>query len=244
MHVEDLPPSLQIRQIDLNNTVESARTDEGGVEEVLPIGRCHHDDVRISAKPIHLHQYLVESVVSLVVRAVASASLPAHRVDLVDEDNRRRFLPRSREKVANARCTHSHKNLDEVRARSGNEGHSCLARTCLGQHGLSCAWRTGKKHSLGNPGAQFLVFLRVFEEVNKLHDLHLALVEPRHIRKSHFRIGYHLKPLLFAQKLFIHVGAAFHAASHRGRPREERGDEDDREQIGEQSGKGQFNLIV
>ena len=114
MNVEDLPPSLQIRQIDFNDTVKSARPNEGGVEQVLPIGRCHHDDVRISAEPIHFHQYLVESVVSLIVRTVASASLPTHRVDLVDEDNRRRFLPRCREKIANARCTHSHKNLDEV----------------------------------------------------------------------------------------------------------------------------------
>ena len=92
--VEDLPSALEVGEIDFHYPVESARPDERRVQQVLPVGRSHHNHVAVSAKSIHLHQDLVESVVPFVMGAVAAASLSAHCVDLVDEDYRGRFLSR------------------------------------------------------------------------------------------------------------------------------------------------------
>lgn len=67
MNIEYLPAPLEVRQIYLNNSVETAWPNQCSIQQVLPIGCSHHNHVAISAESVHLHQDLVESVVPLIV---------------------------------------------------------------------------------------------------------------------------------------------------------------------------------
>lgn len=87
MYVEDLPSSLEIRQVDLDYSIKSTRSNECRVKQVLPVGCSHYNNVAISAKSIHFHQDLIESVISLVMGSVAAASFSPHCVDLINEDD-------------------------------------------------------------------------------------------------------------------------------------------------------------
>jgi len=50
---------------------------------------------------VHLHQQLVQGVLLLALTAkVAPPPLPAHRVDLVDEEDARRVLPRQDKQIS------------------------------------------------------------------------------------------------------------------------------------------------
>lgn len=86
MDIEDLPSSLEIRQVDFHNAVEAPRTDEGSVQQVLSVGGSHHYHITVSPKTVHLHQDLVKSIIALVMRSMASTSLPSHSIDLINEN--------------------------------------------------------------------------------------------------------------------------------------------------------------
>lgn len=55
MDVEDLSSALEIWKVYLNYSVESARPDEGRVQQVLPVCSGHNNHVAVCAKTIHLH---------------------------------------------------------------------------------------------------------------------------------------------------------------------------------------------
>lgn len=67
MNVENLPSSLEIGKVNLHYSIEPARSNERRVKQILPVGCGHNNNVAISAKSIHFHQDLIESVVSLVM---------------------------------------------------------------------------------------------------------------------------------------------------------------------------------
>ena len=69
--------------------VEAAGAQQGGVEDVGPVGGRHHHDALGGLEAVHLGEHLVERLLPLVVAAAeAGAALAADRVDLVDEDDR------------------------------------------------------------------------------------------------------------------------------------------------------------
>jgi hypothetical protein len=86
MYIEYLSSSLQIRQIDFHKSVKSPGPNECRIQQVLAIGGSHHNDILASFKPIHLHQDLVQGVVSFIVGSMTTASFPSHCVDFVNED--------------------------------------------------------------------------------------------------------------------------------------------------------------
>src|SRR5689334_24101575 len=59
---------------------------------------------------------------------VCSSDLPAHGVDLVDEDDAGRVLLALLEQVAHAARADAHEHLDEVGARDREERHARFAR--------------------------------------------------------------------------------------------------------------------
>src|SRR3546814_14943934 len=72
-------------------TVETARTEEGGVEHVGGVGRRDDDDAFVGFEAVHLDEQLVERLLALVVAvAEPGAAMAADRVDFVDEDDARR----------------------------------------------------------------------------------------------------------------------------------------------------------
>ena len=78
------------------STLEGSWTQQGGIEHLGPVGRRDHDNPARRVEPVHLGQNLVERLLVLVVTAAASAdgagARAFDRVELVDEDDRRRRL--------------------------------------------------------------------------------------------------------------------------------------------------------
>ena len=111
--------------------VEASRPQQRRVEHVDAVGRGEHDDGVGRLEAVHLGQDLVERLLALVVgagdvdRPLARA---ADRVELVDEDDRRRGGARLGEQVAHARGADADDRLDELRRRDREERRVRLAR--------------------------------------------------------------------------------------------------------------------
>ena len=71
---EDLGPSLEVREVDVDEPVEPARTGEGLVQNLLLVGCCEHDHVGLVVEAVHLHQQLVQSCVPFIVASAEAAS--------------------------------------------------------------------------------------------------------------------------------------------------------------------------
>lgn len=86
MNHEYLPPSLYIRQVNLDQSIESARACECRIEYILLICGCKYNYIRISVEPIHLNQQLVQGVVAFIVTSSETGcSFLTNCVDLIDE---------------------------------------------------------------------------------------------------------------------------------------------------------------
>ena len=138
-----------------------------------PSSRC-----RSASNPSISDEDLVERLLALVVPAAeAGAALAADRVDLVDEDDRRRLLRGGLEQVAHAAGADADEHLHEVGAGDREERHARLAGDRAGDQRLARARRADEQHALGDAGADLPELLWVLQEVDDLRDLVLhALV--------------------------------------------------------------------
>ena len=109
----------------------------------------------------------------------AGATL-ADRVDLVQEDQRRRLLLRLLEQLADARGAQADEHLHELRARHEEERDVRLAGDRAREQRLAAPGRSEQQHALGDAPAQPLVLLRVLQEVD---DLARAPPSPRRRRR-------------------------------------------------------------
>ena len=172
VHLEDRDPLVLGGERHHDLAVETARAEECGVEHVGAVGRGHHHDALGGLEPVHLGEHLVERLLALVVAAAeAGAALAADRVDLVDEDDRRRLLLRGLEEVAHTRRADPDEHLHEVGAGDRHERHSRLTRDRAGDEGLAGAGRADEQHALRDARADLLELARVLEEVDDLGDL-------------------------------------------------------------------------
>ena len=116
VHVEDRPPPDEVGTVDDDLAIESSGPEQGGVEDVGTIGGGDEDHAPSRVEAVHLDQQLVQRLFTLVVAAAQpGAAVAADRVDLVDEDDRRRVGLGLLEQVAYAAGTDADEHLDEVR---------------------------------------------------------------------------------------------------------------------------------
>src|SRR5665811_1241651 len=91
----------RVRAVQYHPAVEAPRASEGRVQDTRPVGGGHHHDADVLVEAVHLHQDLVQRLLTLVVSAAQPpASLAADSVDLVDEDDAGRVLLGVLEQVA------------------------------------------------------------------------------------------------------------------------------------------------
>ena len=117
--VQDLLAAADVGQLDIDLAVEAARAQQGGVQDVGPVGGRDHDHAQVGFEAVHLDQHLVQGLLALVVAAAqAGATLAADGVDFIDEDDAGRVLLGVLEHVAHAGRAHADEHFDEV--RTGN----------------------------------------------------------------------------------------------------------------------------
>src|SRR4029077_19667475 len=88
MDLEDLETALLRGPIDSHMAVKAARTQQGRVEDIGPIGRRQYNHALIRREAIHLGQDLVERLFPFVMApSQPGASDAPHRIDLIDEQD-------------------------------------------------------------------------------------------------------------------------------------------------------------
>ena len=152
MHHEDFLTFVQVGQIDVNLTVETTSTEQRTIQNVSTVGRSHDDDTTVGAESIHLSQELVQGAFTFIVTTHCSslATSTTNGINLVDEDDTRSFCLCLLEEVTHTAGTHTHKHLDKLGARQGEERHTRLTCYRFGQQGLTCSWRAHQEGSLWN----------------------------------------------------------------------------------------------
>ena len=149
VHRQDRQPLGQVGQGNDDLAVETARAQQGRVQDVRPVGGRHHDDAFGGLEAVHLGQHLVERLLPLVVAAAeAGAPLAADGVDLVDENDGRGLLAGRLEQIPNPRGTDADEHLHEVRAGHRQERHAGLTRHGPGQQGLARPGRSDQQDAL------------------------------------------------------------------------------------------------
>ena len=154
----------------------------------------------LPGEAVHLGENLVQGLLALVVAAHRQRPGPraADRVDLVDEDDRRRHLPRLREQLAHAAGADADDHLDELGRAGAEEGDLGLARRGARQQRLARARGPGKQHALGRARAEAAVLRGVLQEVHDLVDLRLHFVDAGDVRERRAdALG--IDPLLLAR---------------------------------------------
>ena len=178
--VEDRAAALQVGRGHEDLAVEAARAQQRRVELLEHVGGGDHDHVVALAEPVELHQELVERLVLLARDVLAAGG--AHRVELVDEDDRRarpcapggtgagcaprrgpRTSPRTRRRTGRRRW------------RFGLVGHG------LREQRLARARRAVQQDALRHARAQLAEALRVAQELHDLAQLVLGLLDARHV---------------------------------------------------------------
>ena len=215
MDLQDLLAALDVRQTDIDLTVEAAGAEQGLIEDVGTVGGRHDDDAVVGLKSVHLNEELVQGLLAFIVAAAeAGTALAAHRVDLIDEDDAGHGLLGFVEEVAHTGGADADVHFHEIRAGDGVEGHARLTGTGAGQQGLAGTRRAHQQNAVGDAGTEGVELVRALEELDDFLQLFLLLVLTGHIGEG----GGLLVLVLVLDLGFadIHDAAATGTAPHHG----------------------------
>ena len=204
MNLEDLLAADDVRVRHHHLAVEAAGTQQRGIQHVGTVGRRDQDHAFISLEAVHLDEQLVERLFALVIAAAETgATMTAHRVDFVDEDDAGRVLLGLLEHVTDTARTDADEHFDEVRTRDREERHVGFARDRTRDQGLAGAGRTDQQHAARNPSAEALEFSGIAQEFDDLLQVLLGFVDTGDVLEGDAAMG-----------LRQHLGARF-AEAHR-----------------------------
>src|SRR6185503_12068733 len=165
VNFQDAFASTDVRSRNHNASVETPWPEQRRIENVRTVRRSNQDHTVVRLKAIHLDQQLVQRLFAFVVSTTeACATMTAHRIDLVDEDDARRILLALLKQVAYTRCTDADEHLNEVGTGDREERNVCFTSDRTGQQSLTCSRRSHHQNTLRNASAEFLKLLRFLEE--------------------------------------------------------------------------------
>src|SRR5580700_7194352 len=134
MHLKDGFTAFEIGFVDRDLPVEATRAQEGSIENVGPVGRRQDDDTTVATETVHFHQQLVEGALPFIVAhdSILAAGAP-DGIDLVDEDNARRFFAGLLEQVTDTAGADPYEKLHKIGTAHREERYLSFAGHCLGQ---------------------------------------------------------------------------------------------------------------
>jgi len=177
VHLENRFAPREIGRRDENLAVEASGTKKSRVEILEPVRSGHHDHLVAVREAVELDKQLVQRLVLLAVEAVPAAG-GADRVELVDEHDRGRILPRLLEELADASRAEPGEHLDEGRRALRVEARARLAGDRPGEERLPGARRAVEQNPLRHARTELREALRILEEVDDLLHLVSRLLEP------------------------------------------------------------------
>ena len=185
MHRENLLAPCHIRSTHHDLAVKPARTHNGRVQDIHTIGGRHNNDSLVDAKSVHLHQHLVQGLLSFIVSAThTGSSAPCHSVNLVNKNDTWRVFLRILKQVTNAGSSDTDKHLNEIRTGNTEKWYPGLSCNGLGQKRLTGSGRSHQKHSLRNAGSKLRIFAGFLQEINNFFQFFLLFSKSGHIFKT------------------------------------------------------------
>ena len=166
--------------------VEATGSEEGGVEILEAVRSAHHHDVVAWPESVELDEQLVQRLIVLAIERAGPAR-HADRVELVDEDDRRRVLTSLFEELSDPGGSEPREHLDERRRAGRVEVRARLGGDRLGDQRLPRAWRAVQQDALRDPRAETLELLTIAQEVDDLLQLGLRLVQSGDVRPRDVR---------------------------------------------------------
>ena len=188
VHPQDAAPPGQVRLGHHDLPVEPARPQQRRVQDVRPVGGRDDDHPALDVEAVQLDQQLVQGLLTLVVAAAeAGPAVPADRVDLVHEHDRRGVRLGLLEQVAHPGGADADEHLDEVRPGDRVERHARLPGHGTGQQGLT---GTGRAVRAGRPWGSWRRSPGTCRGLQELLDLLQfldGLVSAGHVREGRLR---------------------------------------------------------
>ena len=246
VNLEDCQTLFHFGEWNDDLAVEAAGTQQGGVENVGPVGGRHHDDSFGGLEAIHLGEHLVERLFALVVTTTESGTaLATDGVDFVDEDDRAAHLRGLLEQVADAACTDANEHFHEVRSGDRKEPDTRFTGDCAREQRLARSRRTDQQDSLRHTRTDFLEALGHLQEVDDFLDLLLHTGVTRNVGERRARlVGVVVLGLASTDRHDV-AGLSHCTALH---PQEERHDQEEgqeqRDQVGEEVPRGRDVVVV
>ena len=184
VHLQDRLAARDVRRGDHDLPIEAPGSQEGRVEVLQPVRRGHDDDLVAGGEAVELDEELVQRLVVLSMEP-SSHTRGADRVELVDEDDRRRVLARLLEQLADAGGAEAREHLDERRGALRVEVRARRARDGLRDERLPGPGRSVQQDPARDARAELLEALAVAQELDDLDELLLGLVQPGHVVPRH-----------------------------------------------------------
>ena len=146
MDSQDASTSLEIGKVHSDLPVETTRSQQGQIQNIHPVGGGNGDDSWVAIESVHLHQQLVDGLLTLVVSAGKSCTtLVTYSINLINEDDAGRVLLSLAEDVTDTGRSHTHEHLNEFRTRDGDERDASFSGHGFGKEGLTCGIRWSRR---------------------------------------------------------------------------------------------------
>ena len=180
VYLQDLLPALDVRQPHIDLPVEPSRTQQRRVQNIHTVGGSQHHHALVGAEAVHLHQQLVQGLLPLVVSATqTAATLTAHGVDLVDENDGRGALLGLLEQIPHTGGAYATYISTKSEPEMDRNCTPASPATALASSVLPVPGGPTSSTPLGICAPQIQILLRLPE---KLHDLPAAPPSPRRPR--------------------------------------------------------------
>ena len=121
--------------------------------------------------------------------AESSATLSAHSIDFIDEDDAGGVFFGGGEQITNARSPHADEHLNELTAVHRIERHPCFTGHCARQQGFTCTWRAVQQDPFGHTTTELLEFFRRAQELNDFLEVCFDTLEACDIIKGNMLVA-------------------------------------------------------
>src|SRR5574337_1286258 len=193
MHLKDLLPSLDIGAVEGHLSVETPGAEQGRIKNFRSVGRGHDDNTLVCVEAVHLHQQLVQGLLTFIMSAhrVQPTSL-SERIQLVDKDDAWGLFLSLGKEVTHASRPDPYEHLDKIRSAHAEEWDPRLAGYGLGQQCLPGSRGPDDQDPFWNLSSKAAVPLRRLQKFDDLHQLRARLVDPCHIGEGHAGLFLHV----------------------------------------------------
>ena len=184
MHAKNFFSTAHIGIIYSHTAVKTTGTKQCGVKDIGAV-RCRHDNYTgVRSKSVHLHQKLVQRLLTLIVTAAkACASVSTNGINFIDENNTCRRFSCVIKKITHTGSSDAHIHLHKIRSGNREERNTSFAGNSLCKKCFTRTGRAYKKNTSRNSCAKLHKFRWILQEFYNFFKLCLLFFTTRNINE-------------------------------------------------------------